>query len=122
MALKRLNIPPRHSHLNYTAGSPFPINKGDLRYTVQSTALPHHPHADINTIEYWIKLGQSMVFKGQTLVGCLLRICHDILKICNFNDPKKVRRPGHSLTHEFIVVVRTRIFRQNDPAYRRVYP
>ena len=47
--------------------------------------------ADDNATEYWLDLGQSVAFEGQTLIDCVRRIHVDILKVWNFHDPHEVR-------------------------------
>ncbi|KAJ3560696.1 hypothetical protein NP233_g10669 [Leucocoprinus birnbaumii] len=64
------------------------INEG-----CKSTYIPI-PHLDLsaddNASEYWLDLGQSVVFEGQTLIDCVRRIHDDILKVWNFYDPDKI--------------------------------
>ena len=45
---------------------------------------------DDNATEYWLDLGQSVAFEGQTLIDCVRRIHDDILKVWNFHDPHEV--------------------------------
>jgi len=48
-------------------------------------------NTDDNATEYWLGLGQSVAFEGQTLIDCVHRIHVDILKVWNFHDPHEVR-------------------------------
>lgn len=41
--------------------------------------------------EYWLNLGSSAFFQGRPLNQCVWRIHDDIIKVWNFNDPRKVR-------------------------------
>ncbi|KAJ3556348.1 hypothetical protein NP233_g11999 [Leucocoprinus birnbaumii] len=45
---------------------------------------------DNNASEYWLNLGQSVVFEGQIMIDCVRRIHDDILKVWNFYDPDKI--------------------------------
>ncbi|PPQ81511.1 hypothetical protein CVT26_010898 [Gymnopilus dilepis] len=40
--------------------------------------------------KYWKDLGQSVVFKDQTVIDCLRRIHEDILTVWNFRDPHRI--------------------------------
>ncbi|KXN81010.1 hypothetical protein AN958_06472 [Leucoagaricus sp. SymC.cos] len=44
----------------------------------------------ITDTEYWLDLGQSVAFEGQTIINSIRRIHDDVLKVWNFNDPNEI--------------------------------
>ncbi|KAG6827995.1 hypothetical protein H0H92_009724 [Tricholoma furcatifolium] len=69
--------------------------------------------------EYWLDLGQSSVFKGQTLIDCIHRLHDDVLKVWNFHDPKGILS-GVNFFTEMIGLVKPLIENQvDDPSFEK---
>jgi hypothetical protein len=69
--------------------------------------------------EYWLNLGENVMFDGFRLVECIARIRDDVLKIWNFYDPLRVSyvliaHHTQEMTHIPPDTLRGGIFKKDD--------